>query len=456
MSKKKVNAQKHFSNYFFITLGCLAIYGRLLFGHLYFFTKMYCAVHNCNLRYYWAISTVKMLAAWIAVILLLVDLASTLDTEEGEEDPRDRFNRLLQGFGFTSRLGDSPGSGSSQQQQFTEVSRPDQPLLNSRASPGSGSSQQQLFTEVSRPDQPLLNSRASPGSGSSQQQQFTEASLLDQPLLNSRASPGSGSQQQQFTEVSRPSRVGQQGQTEPSSAAALPAVVNKIAVPIFTPRIQAEREGGRGGAALTAATDSTTAVVRKIAVVRKSVVKSPPPAVIGAENAAAGTPSQPSAPGPLAGSAAPRAQSTVPLTAAQSAAAARPFAVSLAAADIPVASPSLTSDSVTTTTDSRKEQEGQSGSNKNLGFISPARKINIGQDFIPQLERERQGEGQEAGISRGGQQGRPQERSNQPAGRQGGGRSPVSSLVIQDQRRGREPVGRNKKEPPKFLLNALN
>ena len=146
-----------------------------------------------------------MVVVWSLVLSHLAALVHPLTVPE-EANPRNRFNQLLQGFGFSSRLADR--AGDSQQQEFKEVSSADHPLINSRAA-------SQIPARK--------NNGPQAAGGSLRGQEAVRGSTSLTPQLEG-------------------------GRT--------------AAVPLFTPRIQAEREAGRserGRAEVTA--DAPAAVV---------------------------------------------------------------------------------------------------------------------------------------------------------------------------------------------------
>ena len=146
-----------------------------------------------------------MVVVWSLVLSHLAALVHPLTVPE-EANPRNRFNQLLQGFGFSSRLADR--AGASQQQEFKEVSSADHPLINSRAA-------SQIPART--------NNGPQAARGSLRGQEAVRGSTSLTPQLEG-------------------------GRT--------------AAVPLFTPRIQAEREAGRserGRAEVTA--DAPAAVV---------------------------------------------------------------------------------------------------------------------------------------------------------------------------------------------------
>ena len=146
-----------------------------------------------------------MVVVWSLVLSHLAALVHPLTVPE-EANPRNRFNQLLQGFGFSSRLADR--AGDSQQQEFKEVSSADHPLINSRAA-------SQIPARK--------NNGPQAAGGSLRGQEAVRGSTSLTPQLEG---------------------------------------VRTAAVPLFTPRIQAEREAGRserGRAAVTA--DAPAAVV---------------------------------------------------------------------------------------------------------------------------------------------------------------------------------------------------
>ena len=146
-----------------------------------------------------------MVVVWSLVLSHLAALVHPLTVPE-EANPRNRFNQLLQGFGFSSRLADR--AGDSQQQEFKEVSSADHPLINSRAA-----------TQIPA----RKNNGPQAAGGSLRGQEAVRGSTSLTPQLEG-------------------------GRT--------------AAVPLFTPRIQAEREAGRserGRAEVTA--DAPAAVV---------------------------------------------------------------------------------------------------------------------------------------------------------------------------------------------------
>ena len=311
-----------------------------------------------------------MVVVWSLVLSHLAALVHPLTVPE-EANPRDRFNQLLQGFGFSSRLADR--AGASQQQEFKEVSSADHPLINSRAA-----SQFPART----------NNGPQAARGSLRGQEAVRGSTSLTPQLEG-------------------------GRT--------------AAVPLFTPRIQAEREAGRserGRAAVTADAPAAAAAVVGLpaAAVPVAALSLNPQTGRGLDATRQLTPG------------------TIPL-AEESSASTSTRQQTSQGLDLPVPPVRVV----------RKKRPG--------AVVVPSdQRVNNAVDFVPKIEglatggQQGQKEGQTVpvqqldrqgqGLAAGRQQGQNEGQASpvQQTGRQGPGRTAVS-VAAQDQRRGRDPPG---------------